>query len=112
VKPDERFERQGDDLVHRLRVGIAEAALGTTIQVPLLDHGIHDLDVPVGTQPGWVARIPGQGMNRLGRRGRGDLAVVVDVEVPVDLTDEEEELLRRFAELRREQPAGRKRRWL
>jgi molecular chaperone DnaJ len=112
VMPDERFERQGDDLVHRLRVGIAEAALGTTLQVPLLDDATHDLDVPAGTQPGWVARIPGQGMSRLGRRGRGDLAVVVDVEVPVDLTDEEEELLRRFAELRREQPAGRKRRWL
>jgi molecular chaperone DnaJ len=51
-------------------------------------------------------------MTRLGRRGRGDLAVVVDVDVPTDLSTEEEDLLRRFAELRREQPAGRKRRWL
>ncbi|HVR32521.1 MAG TPA: J domain-containing protein [Acidimicrobiia bacterium] len=112
VLEDERFERHGEDLVHRTSVGIAEAALGTTIEVPLIDDETTELDVPAGTQPGWVARIPGRGMTRLGRRGRGDLAVVVDVEVPTDLSSEEEELLRRFAQLRSEQPAGRKRRWI
>jgi molecular chaperone DnaJ len=112
VHPDERFERQGDDLTHRTSVGMAEAALGTTIEVPLLDDERMSLDIPPGIQPGWVTRIGGQGMTRLGRRGRGDLVVVVDIEVPTDLSAEEEELLRRFAELRREQPAGRKRRWL
>ena len=71
-----------------------------------------ELEIPAGTQPGWVTRIGGQGMTRLGRRGRGDLAVVVEVDVPTDLSAEESELLRRFAELRAEQPAGRKRRWL
>lgn len=112
VLGDEQFERQGDDLIHRTSVGIAEAALGTTIEIPLIDGETTELDVPAGTQPGWVARVPGQGMSRLGRRGRGDLGVVVDVDVPTDLSSEEEELLRRFAELRSEQPAGRKRRWL
>lgn len=112
VIPDERFERAGDDLVHRVAIGIAEAALGTSLEVPLLDEGSHRLEVPPGTQPGWVARIPGQGMTRLGRRGRGELHVVVEVEVPSDLSSEEEELLRQFAELRAEQPATRRRRWL
>lgn len=112
VRADERFERQGDDLIHRTSVGIAEAALGTMLEIPLIDGETTELDVPAGTQPGWVARVPGQGMSRLGRRGRGDLAVVVDVVVPTDLSPEEEDLLRRFAELRSEQPVGRKRRWL
>ncbi len=112
VLADERFERDGDELIHRVAVGIAEAALGTSLEIPLLDGGSMTLEIPKGTQPGWVARIPGQGMTRLGRRGRGDLAVVVEVEVPSDLSPDEEELLRRFAELRAEQPAGRRRRWI
>lgn len=112
VLADERFEREGDDLIHRTSVGMAEAALGTTIEIPLLDDGTTRLEVPPGTQPGWVARIAGQGMTRLGRRGRGELAVVVGVEVPIDLSTEEEDLLRRLAELRAEQPTGRKHRWL
>ncbi|MDX1448985.1 MAG: J domain-containing protein [Acidimicrobiia bacterium] len=112
VRPDERFERVGDDLVHRVVVGIAEAALGTTIEIPLLDGTSRDLEVPAGTQPGWVARLPGEGMTRLGRRGRGELQIVVEVEVPTDLSDEEEDLLRRFADLRAQKPAGRRRRWL
>ncbi|HSJ27853.1 MAG TPA: J domain-containing protein [Acidimicrobiia bacterium] len=112
VVPDERFDRQGDDLVHRTSVGIAEAALGATIDGPLWGGESGEVEIPAGTQPGWVARLPGQGMTRLGRRGRGDLLVVVEVEVPTHLSEEEEDLLRRFAELRKEQPAGRKRRWI
>jgi molecular chaperone DnaJ len=84
--PDERFERQGDDLIHRTSVGIAEAALGTTTRDPALDGESTEVEVPAGTQPGWVARVPGQGMTRLGRRGRGDPAVVVEVEVPTHLS--------------------------
>jgi molecular chaperone DnaJ len=61
-------------------------------------------------QPGWNTRVPGEGMSRLGRRGRGDLLVAVDVEVPTDLSNEEEDLLRRFAELRNESPNGPRRR--
>lgn len=112
VMADERFERQGDDLIHRTSIGIAEAALGTTIEVPLIEDEMIEIEVPAGTQPGWVTRLPGKGMTRLGRRGRGDLAVVVGVEVPTDLSAEEEDLLRQFAERRSEQPANRKRRWI
>lgn len=110
VKPDPRFERDGDDLVHRAVVGMAEAALGTTIEVPLVDGASEQLTIPEGTQPGSVQRLGGQGMGRLGRRGRGDLVIVISVQVPTDLTAEQEELLRRFAELRKEQPIEAKRR--
>lgn len=104
VGGDDRFQREGDDLVHHVTVGIAEAALGTEVEVPLLGGGTERLEVPAGTQPGWVTRLAGEGMSRLGRRGRGDLIVVADVVVPIDLTSEEEEHLRRYAELRGENP--------
>ncbi len=50
-------------------------------------------------------------MSRLGRRGRGDLVIQFDVEVPTDLSRAEADLLRQFAEIRGERPAG-KRRWI
>lgn len=111
VRPDERFERAGADLAHRVSVGVAEAALGASVEVPLLGGETHPLDIPPGTQPGWRTAIRGEGMSRLGRRGRGDLIVAVDVAVPTDLSKEESELLRQFADLRGEKPAAR-RRWL
>lgn len=102
VEEDPRFERQDADLVHRTSIGIAEATLGTRIEVPTIDGEPTPLEIPRGTQPGEAFTIPGYGMTVLGRRGRGDLVVVVDVSIPEDLADEEEELLRRWAELRGE----------
>lgn len=110
VGDDPRFERHDADLVHRLAIGIAEAALGTRLEIPTIDGDPTTLDVPRGTQPGSLFTIPGLGMGLLGRRGRGDLVVVVDVAVPEQLDEEEEELLRRWAELRGERtdrPASR-----
>lgn len=105
VTDDERFQREGDDLIHHVTIGIAEAALGTTVEVPLIDGGVDSVDIPAGTQPGWITRLRGEGMGRLGRRGRGDLVVVADVVVPVELSDEEEEQLRGYAKLRGENPS-------
>lgn len=109
VAEDPRFERQDADLIHQLSIGLAEATLGTRVEVPLIDGGTTDLEVPGGTQPSTSFLIRGAGMHRLGRRGRGDLLVVIDVTVPQNLSDEEEELLRKWAELRGERinrPAG------
>ncbi len=102
ARPDERFHRQGDDLIHELRVGIAEAALGTKVDIPLLEGGTEKLEVPPGTQPGTTFRIGGLGTAHLGRRGRGDLIVSTTVEVPTQLSAEEEDSLRAFAALRGE----------
>lgn len=101
VRPHPDLERHGDDLVHVTRVGLAQAALGTELEIPGLD-GTQTLTVPAGTQPGQVFRIKGKGVPSLRGRGRGDLLVRVDVEVPTKLDDEEAELLYRLAEHRGE----------
>ncbi|HUG31423.1 MAG TPA: J domain-containing protein [Acidimicrobiia bacterium] len=102
VEEDPRFERHDSDLLHRTSIGIAEATLGTRIDVPTIDGGPVSLDIPPGTQPGTIFNMSGQGMTILGRRGRGDLVVVVDVTIPETLDSEEEELMRRWADMRGE----------
>lgn len=102
VADDSRYERHDADLIHEVSIGLAEAALGTRVEAPLIEGGTTDVEIPGGTQPGTSFTIRGSGMHRLGQRARGDLIVVVDVSVPRELSDDEEDLLRRWAELRGE----------
>lgn len=95
VKEDHELIRDGDDLIHRMKVNFVEAALGTSVEVPTLD-GASPVRIEAGTQPGATLRLRGEGMPRLRGRGRGDLKVVVDVMVPTRLTDEQRDLLERF----------------
>ena len=101
VLAHDRFQRVGNDLVHDLHLSVAQAALGTHIEFETLD-GAEDLVIPRGTQPGRVFRLRGRGMPSVDGRGRGDLLVQVAVDVPEDLSDDQEDLLRRFAEARGE----------
>jgi molecular chaperone DnaJ len=109
VKDDPRFQRVGDDLHHRIAIGFTEAAFGTEIDIPLLDGETEPLEIPPGTQPETVYRLGKKGVPRLQRRGRGDMLVHIEVEVPTDLDDKQEELLRDYANLRGEQPAEKRR---
>jgi molecular chaperone DnaJ len=101
VRRHPRFERQGADLVHQLRIPVTQAALGAVLTFDTLD-GSEDLVIPLGTQTGRVFRLRGRGVPHLEGRGRGDLLVQVLVETPADLSKDEEELLRRLAEVRGE----------
>jgi molecular chaperone DnaJ len=96
VSPDPRFERRGSDLVTRLDVPFTEAALGATMEVPTL-NGDRPLELEPGTQPGTVIRLRGEGVPALGGRRRGDLHVVINVLVPRNLTEEQRDMLERFA---------------
>jgi molecular chaperone DnaJ len=104
VRPDERFTRQGYDLVHVLHLPVTQAALGTHLRFETLD-GVEDLVVPRGTQTGKIFRLRGRGVPHVDGRGRGDLLVQVVVDTPADLSKEEEELLRRLAAERGEEVA-------
>ena len=104
VRRHERFMRDGYDLIHDLRLPLPQAALGAHIKFETLD-GEEDLVIPRGTQTGRVFRLRGRGVPHLDSRGRGDLLVRAIVETPSDLSRDEEELLRRFAELRGDEVA-------
>jgi DnaJ-class molecular chaperone len=93
VEPDPRFERDDIDLYHHVDIGAVEATLGTRREVPLLEGGAETLEIPAGTQPGTLLRMPGFGVPRLGRKGRGDLFVRVGVTIPTQISEEERTLL-------------------
>src|SRR3954468_1738160 len=97
VAADERFLRDGDDLVTVLDVPAPLAALGTTVEVPTLDGDV-PLEIPAGTQPGETISMHGRGMPPLGRGRTGDLRVVVNVTIPRRLTREQRDMLERFAD--------------
>jgi len=93
VREDERFVREGDDLITALDVPAPLAALGTTLEVPTLE-GTGSVELPAGTQPGEVLTLHGEGMPSLRRGGRrGDLRVVVNVLIPRRLNPAQRELL-------------------
>jgi molecular chaperone DnaJ len=104
VQPHERFRRDGTDLRCDLPLSFAQAALGARIDLPTLD-GTEEVVIPRGTQPGHELRLRGHGVPHLERRARGDLIVRVVVDVPGELSPEEEDLLRQLAELRGEDVA-------
>jgi molecular chaperone DnaJ len=96
VQPDRFFHREDLDLVCEVPINLAQATLGTRLRVRTLDGKKVVLKVPPGTQPGRKFRIKGLGLEKGGRRG--DQLVQVQVEIPEQLTAEQEELLKKFAE--------------
>ncbi len=107
IRPHAVFAREGADITSEIRIGIAQAALGAEVEIPVLSPpgqpaGRETLTIPAGTQSGTVFRLRGKGIPHLGGGGRGDHRVRVTVDIPRDLSEEERALLRRFAELRGE----------
>jgi molecular chaperone DnaJ len=101
VEPHEHLVRQGADLFHRLAIPLTQATLGAVVPYATLD-GEERLTIPRGMQTGHTIRLRGQGVPLVQGRGRGDLIVELVVETPDDLSDEQEELVRKLAELRGE----------
>jgi DnaJ-class molecular chaperone len=104
VRPDPRFERDGDTIRTEVDVPVATAALGGEAVV-VTPSGRVALTIPAETQAGRVFRLRGQGMPKLkGAQGeRGDLLARARIVVPTNLTERERDL---FAELRRLRPEG------
>ncbi len=92
VRADERFVREGDDLITALDVAAPLASLGATLQAPTLE-GSAPVEVPPGTQPGSVLTVRGEGMPSLRGGRRGNLRVVVNIVIPRHLDDRQRELL-------------------
>jgi molecular chaperone DnaJ len=93
VEEDERFVRDGDDLVTVVDVPATLAALGARISVPTLD-GPQEVSLEAGTQPGESVTLRGKGMPVLRRPGRhGDLRAIVNVVIPRKLSREQREMV-------------------
>lgn len=103
VEPHEYFQRRGDDIFLDLHINVAQAALGDMVTIPTLD-GDDVLEITAGTQPGKVFKLRGKGVPRLDRTGRnrsvgrGDMHVMVQVNIPKKLSKEQQKL---FNELSR-----------
>jgi len=103
VKDDERFERQGEDLIFDLPVSFSQAALGDGVTIPT-PWGEERLQLPAGTQSGTMLKLKGKGLPRLGRSGNGDLHVRVHVWTPEQLSEEQRRLLLELRKLEGEPP--------
>ena len=103
VKDDERFERQGDDLIYDLRSRSPRRRSATQFTVPT-PYGDEEVKIPAGHPAETVLRLKGKGLPRLGQSGNGDLHVRVHVWTPEHLTDEQERLFQELAKLEGEPP--------
>jgi molecular chaperone DnaJ len=84
-----------------VRLPYTQATLGTTLEFETLD-GTEEIEIPRGTASGTTFRLRGRGVPHLERRTRGDLLLDVVVDVPTEVSEEEEEVIRRLAKLRGE----------
>jgi molecular chaperone DnaJ len=88
---DPRFERHGRDLYRFETIDVADAVLGTSIDVPTLDGPV-SVKVAPGTQPDSMLRLRGKGLPRFGGGTRGDLYVRVQIHIPERLSDRQRRL--------------------
>lgn len=97
--PDPRFERRGPHLWRPESIDVADAVLGTTVEIPTL-AGPVTLTVPPGAQPDAVLRLRGKGLPQLGGGPRGDLYITLQIQIPTELTREEQRLWERLRRMR------------
>ncbi len=102
VYSHELFKRSEENLFFECPISIADAALGTAIEIPTIDGGKAKIKIPSGTQSGKQFRLKGKGMPYMRGSGTGDLYVQVNTEVPVSLNREQKELLEKFREIENE----------
>jgi molecular chaperone DnaJ len=105
VAPHELFTREGDDLIVRASIDIAQAVLGDEIEVPCLE-GTTRVKISAGTQDGLVIRLRDRGVQHVRGHGRGSLHVAVHVEIPRTLTDKQRDLFRQLSQTFRPEEAS------
>lgn len=101
ILPHSIFKREGPDLIYTKSIGISQASLGCSLSIPTME-GTAKVKVPSGTQPETVLRLKGKGMPKLRGFGSGDLLIKIKVEIPKNLTSEEKDLLKKYAQIKGE----------
>ena len=96
VKEDEIFHREENHIYCQIPISIVTAIIGGEIEVPTIDGKKARLQIPAGTQPQQQFRLKEKGMIVLRQNRRGDMYVEVNVEVPVNLTKKQKNVLQQF----------------
>jgi len=95
VTPHRYFRRRDGDILLDLNINIAQATLGDEVKVPTVD-GDSFLKIPSGTQPGKIIRMRGKGVPHLRGNGRGDQLVIINVDIPKSLSNEQREMIEKL----------------
>jgi molecular chaperone DnaJ len=96
VQPDRFYGREGLDLIAKVPLNIAQATLGTTVSIKTLGGKKVSIKIPPGTSAGKRFRVRGQGIEKDGKQG--DLIVEATIMVPEDLSEEQRQKMKEFAE--------------
>ena len=96
------FKKSDENLFFEYPISIADAALGTSLEIPTIDGAKAKIKIPAGTQSGKQFRLKGKGMPYMRGSGNGDLYVQINTEVPVSLNKEQKELLEKFRKIENE----------
>ncbi len=99
VNSHDIFKRSEENLFFEFPISIADAALGTILEVPTIGGGKAKVKIPTGTQTGKQFRLRDKGMPIMRSRDYGDLYIRVITEVPISLNKEQKELLEKFRTL-------------
>jgi molecular chaperone DnaJ len=91
------LRREGTNVVYDLNINFADAALGTSVEVPTID-GRAKIDIPAGTPSGKMFKLRNKGIPELESRGRGDELIFVNVWVPSKLSSDEKAMLEKLRE--------------
>ena len=99
ARHDPRFQRDGANLWRQEALPLPDAVLGTKLEVPTIEGGKAEVEVPAGIQPDTVLRLKDKGLPQFGGKGKGDLYLQVKVQVPEKISREERELYERLRAL-------------
>ncbi|MDR2801972.1 MAG: molecular chaperone DnaJ [Prevotellaceae bacterium] len=96
-EPHEEFQRDANDLIYQLPVSIAQATIGASLEIPLVE-GKAKIKIESGTPSGHILRLRGKGLPSLNGYGSGDMLVQVNVWIPKKITKEEQKTLEELCE--------------
>ncbi len=99
VQANSLFKRSGNKLYYTAHINFPEAVLGTTLRIPLIEGGFERLRIPLATQNGTEFHISGRGAREVGNRRRGDLVVIIQIDVPKNSSQEEIALIKKLKEI-------------
>ena len=102
VRSHDLFKKSEENLFFEYPISIADAALGTSLEIPTIDGAKARIKIPSGTQAGKQFRLKGKGMPYIRGSGNGDLYIKIITEVPVSLNSEQKELLEKFRKIENE----------